>query len=313
MKSYTVFLIIGMSLITSSPAALGQSDAVQGLGRDQDRESSYSRSMSSVLERAQADLEKTIEIWEEHSAWEDPWDVQTGPFLVRTTHSRGLALEIGRNLEVMLAEFEDVLKPDFRTRDLLRIYIFPGVPLYNQFGEEFGEHHSSIYGSFFAAGSPERPVAAIYDDNLTLLRMYVTHSALHQFVDRAFSRRPPTWLSEGLASYFALRWAYAWGVSELEKLKENGRFIPLSRLLNASIDQYGDATHERFIELGMFVYYLLHFREDTWMTDDENGAFVDYVRAILSGGDTSQLPFQEAITRRRNELESDFRSFSFPE
>jgi len=307
LKSWIPIAALGVGLI--APLAMGQAETERLSKPD----TPYERVLRGALQRAQADLQESVEIWEDHYSWEDPWNVEVGPYYIRTIQSRRLALDIGRDLEAMLEEFKEILKPDFQAREPMRVYIFPGVTFYNQFGDEFGEHHSSIYGSFYARNSPERPVAAIYDDNMTLLRMFVTHSALHQFVDRAFSRQPPTWLEEGLASYFAFRWAYSWGVSELEKLIENGRFIPLRQLLNDSIEQYAQNGQERFIELGMFVYYLVNFREDTWMTDDENGAFVDYVRAILNGTNPSRLPFNDLITRRINELEADFKAFRFPE
>lgn len=306
MKRCVLFTGLGLLLFLYSAAGQSHMDRRSTLDKP------YGRAIRGAIERAQAELEGVTDLWEDHSTWENAWEVQSGSYLVRTTHSRRLGLDVGGSLEVMLAEFSNILNPDFKARTPFPVFILPVLSQYNQFGDDFGEHHSSIYGSFFAADHEERPVAVLYDENRTLLLMYATHSALHQFIDRSFSRNPPTWISEGLASYFAIRWAYAWGVSQLQGLIDGNRFIPLAQLRDASLEQYAENAHARFMELGMLFYYLLHFREDTRMTQEREGAFAEYLRAVLGGSNHTQLPFHDLATRRIGELEADFKAFSFP-
>ena len=272
----------------------------------------YVRALRTAVERAQSALERTRDLWQDHSTWENAWQVRSGPYNIRTTHSRKLGLSLGRSLETILEEFKFVLKPDFTTRGPLNVYIYPALAQYNTFGNDNGEHHSSLYGSFYADTHEEGTVAVLYDINDTLLVMFATHSALHQFIDKAFTSTPPTWISEGLASYYSFRWAYSWGVSQLKELIDTNRYIPLAQVMRASIEDYGDNAHAYFTELGMFFYYLLDYREDTWITEENEGACAAYLRAILGGANPSQLPFHEMITQRLDQLEADFKAFSFP-
>lgn len=296
-----VYLTLALLLF----AAAGGADAQQG--------TPYERAVKGAIDRNQRALEGSKDIWEDHSTWENAWQVRSDHYIVRTTHSRKLGRDMGDRLEMMFQEFKYVLSPDFTTSEPFHIFICPTLAVYNQYGEEFGEHHSSLYGSFYAAGHDQRPVIVLFDANETLLTMFTTHSAFHQFRDRAFSRTPPTWIEEGLASYYAYRWAYSWGVSQVRELVNNRRFIALSQAIEVSIDQYGGASSVYFTELGMLFYYLLNFREDTMMTEDQDGACATYLRTLLRGGGTSNLPFHTLITENLSQLEADFKAYPFPE
>jgi hypothetical protein len=195
-----------------------------------------------------------------------------------------------------------------------QVFIFPTTADYNTFGGPFGDH-SSLYGSFYPEGA-EQPVAAVYDPNWTRLQMYVTHSALHQFVEHAFGRAPDTWISEGLASYFALYWDLGYGPSELRSIVAKREFIPLTELTVQPIVQYRDRPHIRFMELGTLFLYLLHYRDDTRMArpgeEPREASFADYVRVALKGGDERRHPFYIELVRHVGEIQKDFVSFEFP-
>lgn len=276
----------------------------------------YDRTLDKSLDKAHMELLRSSpDIFEDHSTWETAWKVKTGSFMVQTTHSRYLAVKLGSRLESISQEFASILKPDYKPSSIHWVYVFENLAQYNQFGDDNGETHSSIYGSFHAGNHSASPVAALYDKNETLLLMYVTHSALHQFVHKEFPQvQLPTWISEGLACYFSYRWGYSylWGVDELKKMIDNNQFIPLSNLLGAPLEQYGQDTQARFHELGMLFYYLLQFREDTKITDDKDGDFVTYLRAILNRKPFTHLPAHKLFTENLSQLEADFKAFTFP-
>ena len=86
------------------------------------------------------------------------------------------------------------------------------------FGEEFGAHHSSILGGFWASEHAERPVALYFDANALQVSMWATHAAFHQFAEQAFAHIPDLWVSEGLASYYSIfYWDKTWGLAELQR------------------------------------------------------------------------------------------------
>lgn len=287
----------------------------------------YRKSVVKAIGRAQADLERSLELWTDHSTWEHAWRVSTEDYEVRTTVSRYFGLDLAQGLETMRGHFDALLAPTRRVDGPLAVYIFPSLAEYNQFGNDFGAEHSSAYGSFYAQGSPERAVGVLFDENPTLLRMWVTHSALHQYLDRAFTRQPPTWVSEGLAAYFALFWDYGYGISEIDRIRRNRtaagapapagqeQFVPLRALLPGGLDQYVGSAGNRFIELGMLFTYLMSYREDTRTVMDGDtvvqAPFAEYLRAILQGADHTQLPVHALLTERTDELEADFRAFEF--
>lgn len=271
-----------------------------------------------ALERALAEQSAKLadlEIWEDHSTWENAWVATSLHYEVRTTHSYGLALDLANGLDAMQGYFRSVLGSTYEPAQRARVFVFPDIDAYNRFGQGINaDEHSSFYGSFHASQHAERPVAAAFGPNLTWLRMQITHSAAHQWLRGAYAAPPPVWIDEGLASYFALYWHPRWGRDELRRIASDRRITPLSTLLADPISAYSNDALDRFIELGMLFNYLFHYREDT-RTVEVDGAVVrapfrDYVTALLEGRDASGLPvhalFQDPAALQRAFLTFDF-------
>jgi len=279
--------------------------------------SGYELAVQASLARAQAAMEKAVNVVQDHSTWDRAWEVSSAHYTVRTTHSHWLASQLAGGLDKMLEHFRAILAPDFVPGERFVVHVLPDLAAYNAFGEQFGAHHSSIYGSFFAAQSPQPVVAAIFDPNLVRLQMAVTHSALHQFVARAFAgQTPAAWIEEGLASYFALYWAPDYGIDEHLRLAGSEHFVPLARLMAGGIEGYGAQAHDRFMQLGMLFTWLLHYREDTRMPAEpearaeDPGRFAAYLRAVLRG---QRAPDQAMVTlvNDRDALQEAFRAERF--
>lgn len=274
----------------------------------------YGRALTRALDAAQADLLAGIQLWKDHSRWEDPWVAESEHYTVRTTASYALGAKIAADLEFMFGEFQRLLATPFEPPERFKVWIFPSLDDFNTFGGN-AEEHSSMYGGYFAVQAPERPVAAYYTSDLTQLGMFVTHGAAHQFMENAFSGQPPVWISEGLASYFALYWdtGMARATRQLERLKSSG-FVPLERLTRAPIQDYLSGAEIRFVELGMLFHYLLNLREDTKIgvgDDPSSGPFLEYVRSVLRGRNISQLDLAPLLAEDIDVLEEDFKAFDF--
>lgn len=278
------------------------------------RPTPYQRALVAATADAQQRIENGLSLWSDHSTWEQAWVGRTERFAVRTTSSYGAARDLAQGLEVMIGNLERTLGRTPAPTGVQNVYVFPDLAAYNQFGNQFGEHHSSFYGSFFAPRNDQRPVAALWSDNATLLRMQVTHSAVHQYLAAAYPGRTlPAWLDEGLAAHFAAWWDYGWTLGEYERLRAAGELPPLPTLLQDGVAAYVGGTHARMTELAMLFYWLLRFREDT-RTPDEAAApapFRDYVTALLEGRPTDgmhcALLFADAA-----QLDEDLRAFTFP-
>lgn len=300
------------TLLLALPLALGPGPASQGAAG-----AAYERAVDRALERAQADLEARLVLWQDHSTWENAWRVATEHYEVRTVHSYALGLRIAQGLETMLGHFRELLQTDFEPRRKLPIWVFPDVGAYNNFGnaEVDADEHSSFWGSFYARNHPERPVAAVYSDNLLHLEMLVTHSAVHQFLDHAFGGGEPLWIGEGLAAYFTSFWAFDFYKEEFYELVDQGRYVPVAQLVGAPMAQYTGQPHERFVELGMLFYYLLYRREDTRLRGEGEppapASFRDYLVAQLKGADASSLPFHARFLTNGSGIDEDFRNHQF--
>ncbi len=275
--------------------------------------SAYARALQGTLDRVRERVGKTVDIWKDRSTWENAWVAQTDHFAVRTTRSYGFGMKMAEGLEVMLGHFQNKLGMDFAPETPLRVSVFPDLAAYNAFGGNADEH-SSFYGSFYAAGDPERPVAALYDNNETRLNMWITHSVVHQYLAAAYpNATPPTWISEGLAAYFSSFWAYDWGLDEWERIRSNT--IPLSQLFTDQLPAYVSNSHERFIKLGVLFQYLILYREDTRTTapdeEEQRGLFRDYLAAAIRGEIDTDSPVHALVTQPRD-LEQALLEFEFP-
>ena len=275
----------------------------------------YGRTVARALASAQIELLGEIDLWEDHSRWENAWEVASEHYRVQTTHSRYLAASLAEGMETMLGHFQSVLGTDWAPSTPVEIWVFPTLAEYNQFGNANGAQHSSMYGSFHATQHGQQPVATMYTANPTLLRMWITHAAVHQFVSGAFPATPSTAISEGLASYFSLYWDPAYAASEHDRVAKGSLFIPLRQLLADPLQSYVQNADDRFMELGTLFSYLLHHREDTRLGPDNEGfggSFAAYLRAVLNGRNVTGMPFDDMLAHDLDELEESYRTFAFP-
>jgi hypothetical protein len=307
MKRFAAAVLAALStLATIGTPPVAPSMSEEGLDRILDR----------TIERTQSRLQERIDVWQEHATWDNAWQFSSKHYRVRTTHSRFLAADVALGLEVMLGHFTELLRPGWEPGEPFTIYILPDLEAYNAFGNQYGAEHSSFYGSFYADTSPELAVAVPYDKNHTLLKMWITHGALHQFVARASNRPLPLWVEEGLASYFSFFWDSAWWASEFRRIAaDDAQFVPLAELMTPTIARYSNRTHNRIAELGALFTHLLAFREDTRTKREEGreveAPFANYLRAAVSGRQIDSAPIQALFTTDRDQLEGDLRAFEF--
>jgi hypothetical protein len=293
--------LLALSLAGTSPAQNTPDPVVAALDR--------------AVARARADVQKTTDLWEDHSTWDKAWVAQSAHFEVKTVQSWAVASSIAHGLDRMLEYFQAALAIDFAPAQKIKVFLYPDAVQYNAVGQNHAEH-SSFYGSFYANQAPEVHVAAAPHPYPTMLRMQITHSVAHMYLDLAFpGTQKETWVEEGLAAYFALHWDYAWGLEELERLEKGYTWVPMYRLLRDPITAYGTSTHERMIELGMLFYYLLRYREDTRTTlpdeEQQRAPFRDYVLALLRGENARRFPVHDLLMESET-LEQDFRAYEFP-
>lgn len=294
--------------LLAAPAGAQSGDQPQSLAK---------RIVGRAVERMHERVTEKLDVWEDHSTFENAWVATTDHFSVHTTTSYGEGKDIATGLETMLGHFQKVLGTDYVPPKPLPVFILPGRAAYNTFGENHGEAHSSFYGSFHALSHAQRPVAAEWIDNPTLLRMQITHSVVHQYLHEAFPQsvgRRPAWVEEGLAAYFTFYWDTKWTLQQYLRAKDEGRLLDLAKVFLDPIGRYGADTEARFLQLAIFFDYLLRLREDTKSTVGEDGkptgAFRDYLMATLEGRSPIGQPFAGMLINRQK-LAADFLAYDF--
>ncbi len=275
------------------------------------------KALQQAIEAAQKKLEKTAKLWEDHSTWRKARVVKSKYFALRTTQSYVYGKALCQGLDTMAEHFKKLLKPDFNWTDKTQILLYPDIPAYNSAGSN-SDTHSSVYGSFLAPSNTGGSVAAAFKSNYDMVCIEVTHSAVHQFMNRAYpGNQGPTWLQEGLASYFALYWNKDWGPAELSRFQKQKTWVPLSSVLRRTLATYGnaDVAHYHFMELGVLFNYLLHWKPETRSSYDDKGVqqgpFADYLRKTLQGIDVKRHPVHELLFSKTAELEAELKSFKF--
>lgn len=309
-----------LCLITTSLLGLvmASTDATAQTRGNANRPANVSkRVLDRAVKRLHRDLTEELDIWVDRSDFANAWVATTDHFSVRTTKSYGLAKDLASGLETMLGHFRKVLGSDYVPPKPFPVFVLPGRADYNAFGESHGEHHSSFFGSFHALSHAERPVAAEWIDNPTLLRMQITHSVVHQYLHSAFPAsvgKRTAWVEEGLAAYFTFYWDPKWTLDQYLLAKKDGRLLDLGKVLLQPISQYGNDTEVRMLQLAIFFDYLLRLREDTKTTIGEDGkpqgAFRDYLIATLEGRSPLALPFSRILINRAK-LAQDFLDYDF--
>jgi len=275
----------------------------------------YQRVVTRAFERAQTELVAGISFDVDHSRWEDPWVVTTAHYEVRATRSYLQTARYAKELEYMRGEFVKLLGEGQVPSKPLPVWILPNMSDYNRFGNDNGAEHSSLLGGFYSFQHPERPVVAYQNGNATLLGMWLTHAAVHQFLEQSFGTQSTLWVDEGLASYFALYWDWAFGANELDRIEGLRTYLSLEHLVSDPIELYKRLPDDRFIQLGMLFRFLRDECEATRngaTGDPATGPFQEFLRAAVRGEPIEETEFAQTLDEASALLEDDFKAFDFP-
>ncbi len=248
-----------------------------------------------ALAGAQRRLEDSLELWQDHSTWENAWRIESKNYRVRTTRSWAYGNQVAQNLEVMHGHFQEILGTSFDHPQPVEIWLLPNLGAYNTYANNQGAHHSSALGCFISDETDRRVVITYYDPNATQVGMMTTHGALHLFAEGVFARQPSAWLLEGLASYFSYYyWAYDYS---FQRFPKGDDFVPLGTLLSADISQYVNDPGAYFSELAVLFTYLFHhstYQDELLAAIQESVHRMDLTRAEVYQELVDHLPGLEA-------------------
>ena len=158
---------------------------------------------------AQRRIEREIDVWQDHSSWDDPWIARTEHYEVRTTKSRLEALEVARGLETMLGHFQELLGSTYAPSPPQAVWIIPNLEHFNQIGNQHGNAETSVHAGYYALAHPQRPIIVLGEGNRIQLAMWSTHGAAEQFLNGAYAGRTtglgPLWTGELLQPVLGLQ------------------------------------------------------------------------------------------------------------
>lgn len=134
--------------------------------------------------------------------WDHAWELTTAHYVIRTNHSERFAKTLSIAIEDAYQAFGKVLGPPPSSGKPMRLLAFRTYEDYRAYCER-----TNNLAALNAAGfAPSEPGTACgYDklkDEATLLETMV-HEAAHLYFVQAYpAARPPSWLAEGMATYF---------------------------------------------------------------------------------------------------------------
>lgn len=274
--------------------------------------------LEEALTRVDRRLRRSLTLLESHDSWDRRWRIASDHYVVQTTLPYWIGRELADALEAMLPFYQNILGTSHLPTSPVDVLVFPTIAEYNGFGNTHGGTHSSVYSSFYADQAPGAPIAMVANDNMLALKIWATHSAVHQYLYEAFGPGLDTFVVEGLSAYFSLiYWSDAWAWGQLSELEGTRRYIPLRRLVNEGIDSYAsEDTHARLVIQGTFFAYLLHFHPETSIVPEgeepRQEGFQQFLQGVLrSGAPIAAQPNFRSELERLDGYERDFLEFEY--
>jgi hypothetical protein len=249
--------------------------------------------------------------------WENGWRIPRGPVLLRTNVDRDSADGLLNWAGAAYDRLKSVLGTEAPPRSIL-LFGFKDLAEYNRYAQQFGEHHSSVYGCYLAATDEERPGAFIAGDK-RWAPFYVVHAVGHVYLDRLLHRGEekeqdeeiPLWLVEGFATYG--EWLHkdvpkdsrAWAISErIAKRGGLGSLKQLTKSFEISRDD-PDGSLKLMLEAGLLVGYHVETKDER-----DRKLFADLVRAIGGGNRKEVAKAAGALAQDTAALERKLKDYA---
>lgn len=179
------------------------------------------------------------------------WDNRYGPGLrLTTTHyeifTTLLEPTILRRcpgfMESVYWAYNSQLAEQIDAQTGLKIYLFADRSQWEEFTREFAGEQAGIFLRIKAGGYYHNGACVAYDIGPARTLSILAHEGWHQFSDKHFKFRLPSWLDEGVAMLFETNDAEsgtfqlapeknAYRISALGKTLANDRFVPLRDLI----------------------------------------------------------------------------------
>ncbi|MBN1818456.1 MAG: DUF1570 domain-containing protein [Sedimentisphaerales bacterium] len=257
---------------------------------------------------------------EEAAVWQDQYgpgvEIVTRHYQIQTTMLDPLVLTpLPGFMESAYRAYQSQLPAPVDTRFKFRVILFGDREQWEKFTTEFTGAHAPVYlaiqkGAYYLNG-----LCVAYHIGISRTFSALGHEGWHQFSHRHFIYRLPSWLDEGIATQFEAsadtngRFLFQPArnlirLGELRKTAEDGRLMPLDRLIALNPGQVlndSDTTSAFYAQAYALVRFL---REDLY------GIRYEQYRRLLHDGLEGKWPLESEVCRlaadRNIPLTADF-------
>lgn len=135
---------------------------------------------------------------------DNPWVVKTDHYVVKTDISRKAAGEIALIMEMFYHAFiqSPVFNVQGETHERLPVLVPKNRSEFEGVLSSLGRIPRSVRGLYMKSSKDRKMVTYYFHSKDMKLNHILLHEGTHQFIDMAMKSEVPTWLEEGLASYF---------------------------------------------------------------------------------------------------------------
>lgn len=213
---------------------------------------------------------------------EEAWTFGGRPGLViRTPHYRVFTTESDELLRTRMVSFLEYAMAHYRSaiaplpapRTKLDVYLMDNRPQWEEVTQRLMGDRASRLRRIERGGYASRGIGVYYDLGLHDTLSIASHEGWHQYTQRVFRTRLPTWLEEGLATYMegyrfdgSVPRFVSWSnVERFDRLRQSvvaGRMIPLSRLVGMSPGDEIEHAGAGLLDFYAHVWALVHFLEE---------------------------------------------------
>jgi len=239
--------------------------------------------------------------------WDNPYGpglvIETKHYRVHTTLLEPLMLrQVPSFLESAYIAYQNQLPSPLSSIYLFDIYLFGTRNEWEAFTRSFVGEEAAIYLSIKEGAYTANGVWAGYNIGRKTTFQILGHEGWHQFNQRLFVYRLPSWLDEGIATLFETcrytegRFVFEPGknLNRLGSLKltmQNGSFIPLHKLILLNPGQVlNDGSGN---DAAVIAYYAQVYAFVRFLREQDYGVRLRKYHALLLGAANGTWPLQE--------------------
>jgi hypothetical protein len=231
--------------------------------------------------------------------------IRTENYLINTTLLEPLMLrQVPAFLESAYQAYQGQLPKPLNKKQPLNVYLFDTRDQWEQFTQDTAGPDAKVYLKIQRGAYTLNGLVIAYNIGRKQTFSVIGHEGWHQFNQRLFAYRLPSWLDEGIATLFETC-RYSQGqflfepernlmrLGSLKKTLQNRQFIPLHELIVLNPGQVlSDHSHDDAI----LAFYAQNYALVRFLREYRYGIYLRKYHSLLLGGANGSWPLPQALT-----------------